>query len=275
MERRDDFHLAPIVATSVDYDSQVNDAIASFKKERGRLMFNKGCSVSILRDIADCLNFTIVARRSTTYMIESPPGYLTGDGKLLLDGEADISIYLAYITETGARHLQPLLPITVDTFQVFFRQPTLNSLTNIFILPFPPEVWLTLAALWLSFGVIFLVVFRLVEDDSSPFPDPSPEVTLSDAFLLIQLMEKGLKDKYIAAMYRKNKPQCPPKPKKFQKLTLRDVHSAFVIILLGSILSLVTLYLECLSHPRQKGILPWRMMQEDRRASILIYVTEH
>ncbi|CAG7829777.1 unnamed protein product [Allacma fusca] len=156
--RRSQFNLAVIPAVAQD---DVNlDMEARFRRESGQTIneFIDGSAVSLYRDLRDMLNFTEKAFAGDSLGWNSNNEVSGKSFELIQSDQALISISQVTILYDRAKFLHYLQPTSYgDGVVVFFIQPPLNSVRNVFFSPFTSDVWITIGLTWLAIIVLMMI----------------------------------------------------------------------------------------------------------------------
>ncbi|CAG7822190.1 unnamed protein product [Allacma fusca] len=146
--------------TFVSLDDVNLDMEARFRRESGQTIneFIDGSAVSLYRDLRDMLNFTEKAFAGDSLGWNSNNEVSGKSFELIQSDQALISISQVTILYDRAKFLHYLQPTSYGNgVVVFFIQPPLNSVRNVFFSPFTSDVWITIGLTWLAIIVLMMI----------------------------------------------------------------------------------------------------------------------
>jgi len=85
-------------------------------------------------------------------MSPGPGNTIRGMGKLLQDGRADLVITATYLLDYRIKHLTALLPVGNEPILVYFIQPDMSTIKNIYKMPFSRSTWIAV------FGLVAVLI---------------------------------------------------------------------------------------------------------------------
>ncbi|OXA62011.1 Glutamate receptor ionotropic, kainate 2 [Folsomia candida] len=157
----EDLHGSLVRALAIDSPDERYSA--EFNRNKSIPTFIEGgYTVSLLNDLRDALNFSVLAVIGKEYITDQTVNQTVGGiGAQLLNNEADLIISMSYALEFRVKYLSPTVAFNKDKVMVFFRQPSLFLNRNVFLHPFQDTVWISLLVTLSLIAISTLMTIRI------------------------------------------------------------------------------------------------------------------